>query len=417
MAKLQFFTASRAHHADVGGMSPGSLPLSTEIFQEGIIIPPIKVMRGGQYNDDVLNLIIANSRTPEERLGDLKAQVSAQIRGAQRLHELVQKYGLTLVNEHIEALIDFAQRITSAAIEQIPDGVYQFQDFLEGDGQKQYRLPIHATITVNHQTMNVDFSGSAPQVLGNVNAPEAIVKSAVWYCVRLLIDEDLPMNHGGFAPITVNIPPQSILNASYPAAVSTSTTETSQRVVDVVLGALAQALPDKIPAASQGTMNNITFGGQHRQQTYTFYETLGGGHGASPNRNGLDGRQSHMTNTRNTPIEVIEATYPVRILAYEIRDNSGGVGKFRGGDGLRRIYEFLAPAVVTLNTERRTESPYGLQGGSNGHVGINRLIRQGREIILEGRASVQAEIGDILIIETPGGGGWGDGDSIGFVNK
>lgn len=405
--EVAFFVASRAHHADVGGMAPGSLPLSTEIYQEGIIIPPIKVIEAGKYNEAVLKLITANSRSSDERLGDLEAQLAAQRKGAQRLAELVEQHGLGTVVDHASALIESSRRVTEAVIRNIPDGSYSFEDYLEGDGQTHYQISIKVTITVQGSTMTVDFAGSAPQVAGNVNAVSAIVKSAVWYCVRLLVDDDLPMNHGCFEPVTVITPPGSIVNPAFPAAVAVSTTETSQRIVDTVLGALALALPDKIPAASQGSMNNVTFGGMFNRRQYTFYETIGGGHGAGPQSDGLSGRQSHMTNTRNTPVEAIEYVYPVRILSYELRTGSGGKGKFIGGDGIRRVYEFLASATVTLNTERRINQPYGLQGGQPGKSGRNILVRDGKQIVLDGRASIQAQAGDILIIETPGGGGWG----------
>jgi N-methylhydantoinase B len=278
---------------------------------------------------------------------------------------------------------------------------------MEGDGQSEYAIPICATITVDKAKMTVDFTGSAPQVVGNANAVEAIVKSAVWYCVRLLAEDDIPMNHGCFQPITVTTPVGSFLNPHFPAAVAASTTETSQRVVDTVLGALAQALPNHIPAASQGSMNNVTFGGILNNQAFVYYETIAGGHGAGPKGDGLSGRQSHMTNTRNTPVEALEYALPVRILAYNLRENSGGQGHFHGGNGICRIYEFLAPATVTINSERRINTPYGLQDGESGQRGVNRLIRNGQETILSGKVTFQAQAGDQLIIETPGGGGWG----------
>ncbi|MBZ0281052.1 MAG: hydantoinase B/oxoprolinase family protein, partial [Anaerolineae bacterium] len=256
--KAAFFVASRAHHADVGGMSPGSLPLSTELYQEGVIIPPIKLMEGGKRNNGVLRLITANSRAPEERLGDLEAQLAAQRVGERRLLALVERHGLAVVQEHAAALLDYSRRMTEAVIANIPDGVYTFEDALEGDGQHEFRIPIRATITVNGSQMSVDFTGSAAQVLGNVNAVEAIVRSATWYCVRLLAEDDVPVNQGCFAPVEVITPPHSLLNPDFPAAVAVGNTETGQRIVDTVLGALAQALPGRIPAASQGSMNNFT---------------------------------------------------------------------------------------------------------------------------------------------------------------
>ena len=374
-ADVRFFVASRAHHADVGGMSPGSLPLSTELYQEGVIIPPIKLIDAGRRNDGVLVLITANSRAPEERLGDLEAQLAAQRVGERRLLALVEAHGETRVTEHADALLDYSRRMTEAVIAQIPDGVYTFEDALEGDGQREFRIPICATIHVNGSQMTVDFTGSAPQVAGNVNAVEAIVRSATWYCVRLLAEDDVPVNHGCFQPVSVITPPHSLLNPDFPAAVAVGNTETGQRIVDAVLGALSQALPGKIPAAGQGTMNNFTFGGTVNNRAFVYYETIAGGHGAGTLGDGLSGRHSHMTNTRNTPVESLEYALPVRVIEYGLREGSGGDGKYRGGDGIRRVYEFLAPATATINSERRIYAPYGLEGGEPGQVGRNLLIR------------------------------------------
>ncbi len=399
-----FFVASRAHHADVGGMSPGSLPLSTELYQEGIIIPPIKLVEGDRRNQAALALITANSRAPQERVGDLEAQLAAQRVGEKRLLAMVAEHSADTVAAHAEALLDYSRRLTEAVIATIPDGVYTFADALEGDGQRTFRIPIQATITVAGSQMEVDFSGSAPQVAGNVNAVEAIVRSATWYCVRLLAEEDVPVNHGCFAPVRVTIPPHSLLNPDFPAAVAVGNTETGQRIVDVVLGALAQALPGRIPAASQGSMNNFTVGGAN----FVYYETIGGGHGAGSQGDGLSGRHSHMTNTRNTPVEALEYALPLRVLEYSLRDDSGGKGEQRGGDGLRRVYEFLTPATITLNSERRIHQPYGLAGGAPGQAGQNQLIRaDGTRRDLGGKYTGRVDVGDRVMIETPGGGGWG----------
>src|SRR5262245_3591292 len=361
--EVRFFVASRAHHADVGGMSPGSLPLSTELYQEGIIIPPIKLIDGGRRNVGVLGLITANSRAPEERLGDLEAQLAAQRVGEKRLLAMVAEHGEARVSDHAAALLDYSRRMTEAVIAAIPDGEYSFEDAMEGDGQSEFRIPIKATLRIHGSQMTVDFTGSAPQVAGNINAVEAIVRSATWYCVRLLAQDDVPVNHGCFAPVKVITPPHSLLNPDFPAAVAVGNTETGQRVVDTVLGALAQALREHIPAASQGSMNNFTVGGVMNGKQFVYYETIGGGHGAGPTAIGLSGRHSHMTNTRNTPIETLEYALPIRVLEYSLRENSGGAGQHRGGDGVRRVYEFLAPATFTINSERRIEAPYGQQGG------------------------------------------------------
>lgn len=406
--EARFFVASRAHHADVGGMAPGSLPLSTELYQEGLIIPPIRIAQNGKRNEDILRLITANSRAPQERLGDLEAQLASQRVGERRLLAMVATHGEARVQEHAEALMTYSRQMTEKIIAHIPDGAHTFEDALEGDGQTEERIPIRATVMINGSDMEVDFTGSAPQVAGNLNAVRAVVRSATWYCVRLLAEEDIPVNDGCFQPVKVIIPPHSVLNPDFPAAVSAGNVETSQRIVDVVLGALAQALPNRVPAASQGTMNNITFGGMANGEAFVFYETIGGGHGAGPLGDGISGRHSHMTNTRNTPVEAIEFALPVRIEAYSLRENSGGEGIFRGGEGIRRVYHFLSPAEVTVNSERRIRGPYGLKNGGEGVAGRNVLIRGKKKIPLGGKASVRGEAGDRLVVETPGGGGWGD---------
>lgn len=405
---LVFFVASRAHHADVGGMSPGSLPLSTELYQEGIIIPPVKLMMSGWINDGVMTLITANSRAPQERRGDFEAQLAAHRMGEKRLLDILINQGVHNTLDHARALQTYAQRMTEATISRIPDGDYHFEDALEGDGQTDDPVPIRVQLTVSGDHLTVDFRGSAPQVQGNINAVEAIVRSATWYCVRLLADEDIPVNHGCFEPVQVLTEPGSVLNPRFPAAVAVGNTETSQRVVDVVLGALAQVMADRIPSASQGTMNNLTIGGLVDGRQFVYYETIAGGHGAGPQGDGLSGRHSHMTNTRNTPVEALEMALPLRVWSCALRDGSGGTGWHRGGDGLRRVYEFLSTASVTINSERRTRAPYGLHGASPGHAGENRVrYADGHEETLPGKVRIQLGRGDHLIIETPGGGGWG----------
>ncbi len=406
--QVRFFVASRAHHADVGGMSPGSLPLSTELYQEGIIIPPIKLIDAGKRNAGVLGLITANSRAPEERLGDLEAQLAAQRIGEKRLLSMVAEHGEARVSYHAAALLDYSRRMTEAVIAAIPDGEYSFEDAMEGDGQREFHIPIKATVRVHGSRMTVDFTGSAPQVAGNINAVEAIVRSATWYCVRLLAVDDVPVNHGCFAPVTVITPPHSLLNPDFPAAVAVGNTETGQRVVDVVLGALSKALPGRIPAASQGSMNNFTFGGNQNGHAFVYYETIAGGHGAGEHGDGLSGRHSHMTNTRNTPIEALEYALPVRVLEYGLRENSGGAGLHHGGEGIRRVYEFLAPATITINSERRIYAPYGLAGGASGKKGENKIVRSDGSIQnASGKFTGSVASGDRVVLETPGGGGWG----------
>lgn len=405
--KLSYFVATRAHHADIGGMTPGSLPLSTEIYQEGIIIPPIKLIDNGHLNEDVLSLITANTRAPKEREGDLKAQMAAQRIGENQLLEIIKKMGLESVQEHASALMDISRQMTEKVISNIPEGSYVFSDSLEGYHKTDDPIPIQVKISVKGSKMVVDFTGSSPQVTANLNAVKAVVNSATWYCIRLLADEDIPVNHGCFQPVEVLVPSHSILNPDFPAAVAAGNVETSQRVVDVVLGALVKALPERIPAASQGTMNNVTFGGTIHNKAFVFYETLGGGHGAGPEGDGLSGRHSHMTNTRNTPVEAIEHSLPVQILTYELIEGSGGKGQYWGGKGVKRVYRFLAPANVTINSDRRNIPPYGLQGGKPGKRGRNTIVRDGEEIDIASKDSLQVNPGDLLIIETPGGGGWG----------
>ncbi len=404
---VSFYVASRAHHADVGGMAPGSLPLSTSLYQEGIIIPPTRIVANGMLRVEVLDLITANSRSPDERTGDFEAQLAAHRAGEGRLATLIATRGLKTLKEHAQALQDYSQRITQQVIAGIPDGQYRFCDVLEGDGQTDQPLVIQVQVSVNGAQMHVDFEGTSAQTLGNVNAVPAIVRSATWYVVRLLADDAIPVNHGCFEPIDVRVPTHSLLNPDFPAAVAVGNTETSQRITDVVLGALAQALPDKIPAASQGTMNNITVGSTAGHQSFVYYETIAGGHGAGPSTDGVSGRHSHMTNTLNTPVEALEYVLPMRIVRYALRDESGGAGRYRGGMGVVREYAFEAAAHVTINSERRQQGPYGLADGGSGQPGTNHHLRAGLHMLLASKAALYVLPGDHIIIETPGGGGWG----------
>lgn len=410
-----FFVASRAHHADVGGMSPGSMPLSTEIYQEGIIIPPLKLVAGGERNEAVWQLILRNVRTPAERNGDLAAQLAAHAIGSKRLDEIVSRYGLAEALNHAEALIDYAKTLTETAVSQIPDGRYSFTDYLDDDGQPNSpEIPIQVTITVNGSQMHVDFSGTATAVRGNLNAVPAIAKSAVAYCLRCaalaLVQTDLPMNEGAFAPLTITIPSGSLLDPPQPHAVAAGNVETSQRITDAVFGAMAQALPHIIPAASQGTMNNLTFGGKQpdSQQPFAYYETIGGGAGANSQSAGGSGLHVHMSNTLNTPVEALEYSFPLRVEQYSLRADSGGDGLHRGGEGLIRAIRFLAPVTATVTSERRKRGAYGLQGGQDGQPGRNCLVQGETVTELPGKFTYQINTDDILQIETPGGGGWGN---------
>jgi N-methylhydantoinase B len=404
------FAANRAHHSDVGGISPGSMPIATEIYQEGLIIPPIKLWEVGQLNHTVLDLILRNVRTPKERKGDLSAQIAANRMAIRSMQELVERWTLPSIEAHVEALIAYAERITRATIEDISDGTYTVTDYLDSDGVSDDPVPITATVDIQGSNLTVDFTGSAPQTRGNANAAFAVTKSATYYVVRCLMPEDVPTNHGTFIPITVIAPAGTVVHARPPAAVAQGNVETSQRIADVVFGALASALPEIIPAASQGTMNNITAGGTDPRtgQPFTYYETMGGGMGARPDLDGLSGIQVHMTNTLNTPIEALEYAYPLRVTAYCLRDHSGGNGASKGGDGLVREITFEAPTEVTLLTERRSRPPYGLYGGEPGKCGENRFLHAGQEMLLPGKTHFHAVPGDRLTILSPGGGGWGE---------
>jgi N-methylhydantoinase B/oxoprolinase/acetone carboxylase alpha subunit len=411
-----FFVASRAHHADVGGMAPGSMPLSTEIYQEGIIIPPLKLVEKGVRNEALWQLILRNVRTPAERDGDLAAQLAAHTTGAHRLTDIARRYGLAELQHQAEALLAYTRRLTEAALRQIPDGRYSFEDYLDddghlSDGRNSGPIRLRVTLTVAGDHLEADFGGTAAAVRGNLNAVPAIATSAVAYCLRCvalaLLQVDLPMNQGAFEAVSLKIERGSLLDPEPPHAVAAGNVETSQRIVDVVFGALAQALPHMVPAAGQGTMNNLTFGGAYAGVPFAYYETIGGGSGAGPGADGGHGMHVHMSNTRNTPVEALEYSLPVRLTEYSLRHGSGGHGRWRGGDGLVRAIQFLCPVTVTLTGERRRRGPYGLQGGQPGRPGRDSLLRDGQSSPLPGKTSAQLQTGDILRIETPGGGGWG----------
>ena len=410
----QFFAASRAHHADVGGMSPGSLPLSTELYQEGIIIPPLKLYQGGELVDALLELILRNVRTPDERRGDLAAQRAAHAVGDRRLHELAARHGNEELLAYAGHLQEYSERLTRAAIRSWPQGSFTFEDPIESvvDGRTT-PAPIRVTATIEDDTVTLDFSGTCPTIHGSLNAPLSVTRSACYYVVRCLVGEDVPVNSGCFAPVQVNAPPGCLVNARPPAAVAGGNVETSQRITDVVLGALAQALPDRIAAAGQGTMNNCTMGGENADGSpWTYYETLGGGMGAHPLGDGFSGAHVHMSNTLNTPVEALELAYPLRLTRYHLRRNSGGAGKNRGGEGIVREYEILRPTTATILSERRAIAPWGLAGGSPASPGRNLLIEtDGTEEELSSKVTRRLQPGQRLRIETPGGGGWGTASS------
>jgi N-methylhydantoinase B/oxoprolinase/acetone carboxylase alpha subunit len=404
-----FFVANRAHHSDVGGISPGSMPVATEIFQEGLILPPVRLVRRGRIVTDVLAIVLANVRTPDERRGDLSAQIAANRVAQSRLRSAATRYGRARLLSYATALQDHTERAVRAALRDIPSGSYRFADALDDDGYVDRPVTIAAALRVDDGRVVIDFSGSDPQVRGSVNANLAITLSACLYVLRCLVPGDVLYNAGVGRCLRLVAPRGTIVNATRPAAVAGGNVETSQRITDVVLGAFAQAVPERIPAASQGTMNNVTFGGTDPRtgRRFAYYETLGGGMGGRAGLKGLSAVHTHMSNTRNTPIEAIEHDLPIRIVQYGIRRGSGGAGQFPGGDGLVREYEFLADATVTVLSERRKRPPYGAGGGEPGAVGRNILIRDGAETVLPGKVRLEVKPGDRLRIETPGGGGYG----------
>ena len=413
-----FFVANRAHHADVGGMTPGSMPIATSVIQEGIRIPPVKLIRGGELDTDLWELILANVRTPGERRGDMEAQLAANRVGERRLQEMAAKYGTAEITAYMQELCAYASRMVRARLREIPDGRYVYADVLDNDGITDDPIEIQVAIEVENDTAVADFTGTAPQARGSINAIYAITLSAVFYTFRCIAGADVPANAGCLDPIRVIAPKGTVVNAKFPAAVAGGNVETSQRIVDVLLGALAQACPDQIPAASSGTMNNLTIGGYDasRGKDFTYYETIAGGMGARPNRDGIDAVHTHMTNTMNTPIEAIETNYPMQVVAYGIRRGTGGVGKYRGGAGVIRALRLLTDAEATILSERRSRGPYGLAGGQAGQPGYNALISAGEEHPLAGKVSISVREGDVIRIETPGGGGFSSEESVDSPN-
>lgn len=407
-----FYVASRAHHADVGGIAPGSMAVAVDIYQEGLRIPPVRFRRAGEQEPDrdIVALLMANVRTPWEREGDLRAQMAALDVGARRLRELMEERGVDEPVAYTKHLIEYAERMTRALIEDLPDGRYEFEDRLDDDGMGSDPLPVRVAVTIEGDEATVDFSGTAPQCAGPLNAVEAITLSATVYVFRCMLDPAVPPNHGSFAPIRLIAPEGTLVNALPPAAVAAGNVETSQRLVDVLFGALATAAPDRVPAASQGTMNNLSVGGidPRTGESFAYYETTGGGMGGRPGSPGPSAIHCHMTNTRNTPVEALEHAYPFRVRSYRVRSGSGGAGEHPGGDGIVRELNLSAPATVSLLSERRLSRPYGLQGGEEGSPGRNtRLGADGTEEGLPGKGTWHLEAGEGIRLETPGGGGWG----------
>ncbi len=422
-----FYVASRAHHADIGGAYPGSMGLCREIYQEGFRIPPVKIMRAGKMQSDVLALLLSNVRTPQEREGDLGAQIAACHTGARRLDEICRCYGVERAKKAARELLDYSEEMMRAFLDQVPSGTYQAEDFLDDDGISTKPVKIAVTVKFHAQgrssnpsrsgrrylrgrAVTVDFTGSDPQVEGSVNAVDAITYSACFYVFRCLLAEDVPATAGLMRPIEVIAPEGTVINARSPAAVAGGNVETSQRIVDVLLRALALAIPERIPAAASGTMNNLTIGGVNPRtnEAFAYYETIAGGTGARPSKPGVSGVHTHMTNSLNTPTEALEHAYPLRVRQYSLRPGSGGEGKYRGGDGIIREIQVLTNAEVTLLSDRRQHRPYGLAGGKDGAPGKAIVIREdGSTQEMPSKFNIRLHKRDRIRIETPGGGGWG----------
>ncbi|MBK1643760.1 5-oxoprolinase [Thiocapsa imhoffii] len=401
--RLVAFVANRAHHADIGAAAPGSMPVSRTLAEEGLIIQPCHLIRRGQLDAALLQRILDATRNPADAHGDFFAQISANRAGLNRLGELIDRLGITAYDEAIGALNDYGERLARAALAVIPPGVYRFADQMDDDGQGCEAVVVRVALAVTPASIEVDFTGTANQVPGNINCPLSVAAAAVYYALRCLMPAHTPACAGTFRMIQIRAPEGCLIHAQRPAAVAAGNVETSTRLVDVLLGALAQAIPDRIPAASHGSMNNLAVGLTAPGAAWDYYETIGGGMGAGAHGGGWSGVQTHMTNTLNTPIEVLETRYPLRVTRYALRQGSGGDGAHPGGEGLIREFLFLAPAQVTLLTERRRSRPWGLAGGSPGASGHNRL--NGAE--LPAKISFEVAAGDRVTIATPGGGGWG----------
>jgi len=402
------YAVTRAHHADVGGGTPGSMPAgATEIHQEGLRIPGVRIVADGELDADLLEFVLANVRNPSERQADLRAQLAANERGEDRIADLLDDHDRDRLENAFDAVIDYSRDRIEAEIAAIPDGTYEAEDVLEGDGVTAEDIPIAATVTVDGSEVTVDFTGTAAQVAGNMNAPLAVATSAVYFVVRAVTDPEIQPNQGCYDPIAVTAPEGSLLNPTPPAAVVGGNVETSQRVTDVVLAAFAEALPGTVPAQGQGTMNNTIIGSQRADgetEGFTYYETIGGGDGAGPETDGMDGVQVGMTNTLNTPVEALETAYPLFVERYALRSGSGGDGRHRGGLGIERSVTVETDAVVSLLTERRRHAPAGAAGGEPGAVGENLI--DGDPV--PAKTTVEVEAGTTVTVRTPGGGGYGD---------
>jgi|MEHZ01.5.fsa_nt_MEHZ011508430.1_19 N-methylhydantoinase B len=399
--QLVSFVANRAHHANIGADAPGSMPLSNHMDQEGLLIPPTIFVRGGEWVSEILEQL--TGMPGSDTSGDFAAQVSANKKGVVRLGDLIETMGSERFADGVVAINDYGEKLASSALARMPEGLYKFSDTMDNDGFAAVSIPISVSLDISSAGINVDFEGTSAQVAGNINCPLSVTAAAVYYAFRCLLPEQTPNCAGTYRCISIKAPANCLVNASRPAATAAGNVETSMRLVDVMLGALAEVIPNEIPAASQGTMNNVAMGARDAQLSWDYYETIGGGMGACRQRHGLSGVQCHMTNTLNTPIESLELHYPLRIERYQLRQGSGGEGAFKGGNGLIRDFRFLADTDVTLLTERRVIGPWGLEGGAAGQCGKNLLDGE----LLPAKVQFRAEQGQVLSIETPGGGGYG----------
>jgi N-methylhydantoinase B len=410
--ELLGYAANKAHHTDVGGRAPGSIAGdSTELYQEGLIIPPVRFVRGGVIDPEISWLIRSNVRTPEVQMGDLRAQIASNNTGIQRMKALLDEYSAETLQRAIDAVMDYSERRMRSEIRAIPDGTYEAEDWLEDSGTGDKPLKIRVKVTIDRDNIEFDFSGTAPQVAGPVNAPLGVTLAGVFYTLISVTDPSIPVNDGCFRPLKLNIPEGCFLNPRKPAPVAGGNVETSQRNVDALMGAFAKALPDRVPAASQGTMNNVSIGGLRKDGSpWTFYETIAGGNGGRPGSDGVDGVHVNMTNTMNTPIEALEAYLPLKFEAYRFRPDTGGPGRWRGGCGIERTWTLLSEAAtLSLLGERTKRPPWGLQGGGPGALGeYILLMRDGSRLRLPAKCTVPIEEGDTLVIRTPGGGGFGN---------
>jgi len=411
--KVIAYSVNKAHHSDVGGKAPGSMAGdATEIYQEGIIIPPVKFIRKGSIDKEIASILLSNIRTPETRLGDLRAQMAANLLGKQRVLAIINRYSVDTLHKAMDEIMNYSERRIKIAISRIPYGNYSAEDYLENTGTSDRKVKIKVTITIKKEQLLIDYTGTEKQVNGPVNAVLGVTLSGVYYTLRCLTDPAIPMNDGCYRPIKVHVPKGTLMNPIPPAPVAGGNVETSQRNVDVLLKAFSQILPKKVCAACQGTMNNVAVGGTKPEngEPWTFYETIAGGFGGRRGIDGIDAVHTHMTNTMNTPIEVIETIHPIRFLKYELRKDSGGPGKWRGGVGLERSWILLAPsATISVLAERTEISPWGLNGGKPGAKGEYYIIKQNKKRIkLNSKCTVKIEKGDIFAVKTPGGGGYGN---------